>query len=264
MAFLDTLLIRSENGKIRMNWYHKPTWSGRYLQYQSNLPHSYKVNTITLLAKKILHLSDEEFHHENFTLLTNTLIDNGYPRKLIKQKIYQAKNPKKLDKVLVNDDKKFVSIPYVRGLHEKLTPLFRKFDLNLVGRADRPLDKILFSKLKDKTPKEQQSNIVYNITCECKKEYVGQTMQYFQTRFKQHKSDGKNNCKTENKSALSQHLSSSGHLIDFDSASVCRREPNRIKRNIFEMMQIRKTPNALNLKADTVHLPSIYDHLLFN
>jgi hypothetical protein len=62
LAFLDTLLIKDENGMTAMNWYHKPTWSGRYLHFKSCLPMSYKVNTVTLLAKKILGLSDTRFH----------------------------------------------------------------------------------------------------------------------------------------------------------------------------------------------------------
>jgi hypothetical protein len=263
LAFLDTMLIRENDGKISMNWYHKPTWSGRYLQYNSNLPHSYKINTVTLLAKKIMHLSDEKFHSANFKLLIDTLLENGYPKKLVKQKIFEAKNPRPPKDSSEIEDKKYFSVSYVKGLHEKLNPLCKKFNLQLVGKADKPLEKVIFSKLKDKTPVDQQSNIVYNIKCECNKNYVGQTTQYFSSRFKQHKSDGNARCSKDNKSALSQHLSSSGHSIDFGSASVCWRQPNRMKRNILEMIQIRKTPNTLNLKADTVHLPPAYDNLLF-
>jgi predicted GIY-YIG superfamily endonuclease len=262
LAFLDTLLIRENDGKIAMNWYHKPTWSGRYLQYHSNLPHSYKVNTVTLLAKKILHLSDEKFHSENFKLLTNTLLENGYPRKLIKNKIFQAKNQRTVERDKEKEEMNFVSVPYVKGLHEKMNDLCKNYSLKLIGKASRPLEQTVFSKLKDTTPKEHQSNIIYNIKCECDKNYVGQTQQYFASRFKQHKSDANKN--TENKSALSQHLSTTGHLINFDDATVCHHQASRIKRNLLEMIQIRKTSNALNLKTDTVLLPPAYDNLLFH
>jgi hypothetical protein len=120
------------------------------------MPHSHKVNTVTLLAKKFLHLSDEIFHAENFELLTNTLLENGYPRKLIKERIFHVKNPKRLEEVKEKDEKKIVPVPYVKGL-----------------KANKPLERTVFSKLKDKTPKDTQSNIIYNIKCECDKNYVG-------------------------------------------------------------------------------------------
>lgn len=62
LPFLDTLLIRQETGMVKTDWYHKNTWSGRYLNFFPSLPFSYKKNTITLLTDKILKLADPDFH----------------------------------------------------------------------------------------------------------------------------------------------------------------------------------------------------------
>lgn len=72
-----------EDRSVKTDWFHKATWSGRYLNFKSHLPMSYKRNTVTLLAKKILELSEPEYHDKNFDLLKTTLRENLYPVKLI-------------------------------------------------------------------------------------------------------------------------------------------------------------------------------------
>lgn len=66
IAFLDIWLIRTEDGTIKTDWYHKETWSGRYLHFDSELPFSYKRNTISILVDKVIKLADSEFHQKNF------------------------------------------------------------------------------------------------------------------------------------------------------------------------------------------------------
>lgn len=77
LPFLDIEIIRKDDGTLLTNWYHKPTWSGRYLNYNSHLPATYKRNTISLFTRKILELSDPPFHRSNFDLLRSTLQKNG-------------------------------------------------------------------------------------------------------------------------------------------------------------------------------------------
>lgn len=78
MAFLIKLLIRDDNGYIKTNWFHKSTWSGRYLNCHSKLPFSYKRNTISILTDKIIKLSDSEYHASNIEILKGTLRQNSY------------------------------------------------------------------------------------------------------------------------------------------------------------------------------------------
>ena len=264
IPFLDMLLIKESDRRLSINWYHKPTWSGRYLNFESWLPYSYKVNTVVLLTKKILELSDSKYHKENFKLLIETLMKNGYPKRMIKNIIYGTKNKNAAVTTKEPQDKKYVSVPYVKNLHEKMRTLFRRYDIEIVGRADEPLDKLVFSKSKDKISKENQSNVIYNVQCECKKNYVGQTSQYLSVRFRQHQRDGNSNDTSKSKSALSQHICNTNHEIGFGKTSVLAHESNRVKRDILEMIKIRKTNNTLNLQNDTDLLPNVYDNLLFS
>ena len=45
LDFLDISLIKKRNSLVK-NWYHKPTFSGRYLNYVSRHPLCQKVGTI--------------------------------------------------------------------------------------------------------------------------------------------------------------------------------------------------------------------------
>jgi len=83
IAFLDIWLIRTADGTIKTDWYHKETRSGGYLHFNSHLPFTYKRNTIKILADKIVKLSDVEFHDKNFNLLAKVLMENNYPKELI-------------------------------------------------------------------------------------------------------------------------------------------------------------------------------------
>jgi len=55
--FFDTTVIRDGN-RLLTNWYRKPTFSGRYVNYYSSHPIKYKINTIISLVDRAILLSD--------------------------------------------------------------------------------------------------------------------------------------------------------------------------------------------------------------
>ncbi|RLU21129.1 hypothetical protein DMN91_005755 [Ooceraea biroi] len=59
--FLDISII-FEHGNINLDWYHKPTFSGRYLNFFSHHPTSHKRGVIFGLTDKVLQISDPQFH----------------------------------------------------------------------------------------------------------------------------------------------------------------------------------------------------------
>jgi len=82
LNFLDLTLIKKDNYLI-FNWFHKPTFSGRFLNYNSHHPFTHKKGTIISLIDRVITLSHPEFHKENFDYSIKILIDNGYPLDLI-------------------------------------------------------------------------------------------------------------------------------------------------------------------------------------
>jgi len=80
--FLDTtIMIR--NNRILFDWFHKPTFSGRYLNYLSQHPFSQKKGMIIELVDKIFLLLHPEFHQKNFAFIIRVLLANDYPLRLI-------------------------------------------------------------------------------------------------------------------------------------------------------------------------------------
>ena len=264
IAFLDLLVIRTANGTLKTDWFHKETWSGRYLNFNSSLPFSYKRNTIKIITDKILELSDPEFHEKNFQLLKDTLVKNGYPKRLINDVIEKTMNgtTTELDdnNTKGKEKTKFVSIPYIKGLFEKIRYVFKDTDTEIVGRGGNNLGRNIFSKLKSKIPKEKQSNVVYNIPCCLENSYVGETGNRLGTRTGQH--DYNIKVMNSNHSALCKHAIKEKHTPKFDQAEILFIERNQKARQIKEMIAIKQTKNNLNLKTDTLFLSTIYNDLL--
>ena len=59
-------------------------------------------------------------------------------------------------------EKKLIIIPYVKGLSEEIRRVCRKFDIKVVFRSGVSL-KSKLSKVKDKLPSDQNSNVVYRV-----------------------------------------------------------------------------------------------------
>jgi len=85
--FLNVAVIRDGGNNIITDWFRKPTFSGRYINYYSNHPLQYKLNTIMNLVDQAILLSDERFHEANLVIVKNILLNNGYPSTLLNKQI---------------------------------------------------------------------------------------------------------------------------------------------------------------------------------
>lgn len=261
ISFLEVLVIR--NGRqIKTNWFHKQTWSGRYLNFESCLPITYKRNTISLLSERIMLLADPSFHEQNFELLKSVLYKNLYPKKLVMDVINKTKIKFSTNRRTTNDIVEkpiFVGVPYVQGLFEKLKGVCNNH-LTLVGKPDNNLKRKIFSRLKDKTPFWQQSNLVYQVNLDNGRPYIGNTMQHLMNRKGQHESNiEKGNI---HHSALCQYSIEEGHQPLWDSMKILHKETNKKKREILEMIEIRKSKNCVNKQKECAMLSSTYDNII--
>ena len=83
ISFHDLLLTRVNN-KIVTNWYHKPTFSGRILNYKSNHPIHEKIGVIySLIYKAVLYSDNKKIQSDNSSLAKSILILNSYPRSFL-------------------------------------------------------------------------------------------------------------------------------------------------------------------------------------
>ena len=83
ISFLDICIVNFR----AINWYRKPTFSGRLLNFYSHHPISNKIGIVCSLVDKSIKFSDESFHQENLNFIKNLLLDNNYPIELITKHI---------------------------------------------------------------------------------------------------------------------------------------------------------------------------------
>jgi len=86
LSFLD-LQLEVVNGSIVLDWFHKETFSGRFLSYFSNHPHDHKVGTMYNLVDRVILLSHPNFQQKNLKLCVKLLLENGYLLNLIFKEI---------------------------------------------------------------------------------------------------------------------------------------------------------------------------------
>jgi len=82
LNFLDVTIINNNNF-IEFNWYHKPTFSGRYLNFLSQHPLSQKRGTVMGTVDRSFFLSHPRFHRESLKYIITLLLENDYPLKFI-------------------------------------------------------------------------------------------------------------------------------------------------------------------------------------
>jgi len=78
LNFLDITLIKVYNS-FEFNWYHKPIFSGRYLNFPSQHPLFQKRKTILSIVDRVFLLSYPKFHPENLRFVIKVLLNNNYP-----------------------------------------------------------------------------------------------------------------------------------------------------------------------------------------
>ena len=277
VPFLDTKLIRGNDGLIILNWYQKPTNTGRYLNYSSFHEERIKINLVLGLKNRIEKVCHPTLRMDNLKKLYDILIDNSYPRPLLNKLLFS--NPsitpisENTNTVVmqpttpnaVNSQSTqlttYRSLPHVKNLTNQVIGLFRSEEVT-VKIAKKSVFTInnFFSKLKDKTPLLSKNNIVYKIPCNnCESSYIGQTKRTLQQRITSHKSDI--NRKITN-CALSEHSINNKHIPRYDSVSILHSERILNKRLFLEMVEINDEPNSMNKKTDINNLSNIYTYLL--
>ncbi|XP_055543356.1 uncharacterized protein LOC129728907 [Wyeomyia smithii] len=230
LRFLDLTLIR-KGGKIAKIWFPKQQY-GRYLDYNSESPHTHKVNTAIALVDRALKLADVESRIESIKTARKILRNNNYPEALIQRtlerRVHLLYNTLQGNQK-TEQPKKYVSLPYVPGLSEKVGNMLKNFDITASFKPSDKVKNVVFTKLKDAVPKMKQINVVYSIPCGAcdDKHYIGQTSQTLEKRIGQHKNSIRTNTSA---TGLTQHTLEHGHSFDFSRTRILERINNNASR----------------------------------
>lgn len=273
--FLDITITRSPNCNLNFKHYQKPTHTGRIINYHSNLPYHFKVNTATCLLRNRLELSDNIFHNELRSNFVDMLKLNDYPNHFINSILHgSAKKTSNISNVncntlspspstnnVVNKKLRYFSIPFIGKpsiiLKKYLSQLNPNFKITFSGHN---LNQKFFSKAKDPLPVGKSSGLIYQIPCNnCNGNYIGETIQLLETRLYQHNRD------VERKSvstALCEHTTKTGHSFNFKKASILCYEENDKKRKLREAIEICKNQKSVNFKTDADGINKIFSPLI--
>lgn len=274
VPFLDTKLIRNDNNQIILDWYVKPTNSGRYVNYHSYHTEKIKINLVLALKTRVEKISHPTLRDKNLKILYNTLLENSYPEKILKKLIFNTRPANDVQRgdgglpspdisifLTENQPIYYFSIPYIKEVTTKILKVFRdERNIKVVPRYSKTVG-LTYTKLKDKDPPLKQSEVVYRIPCSgCDKSYIGQTSRVLKDRITQHKSD----CRLKKQTcALAQHSTETEHEFNFANTSVLIGEKSLRKRLFLEMVAIHQhNRNTINKKKDIGDLSAIYSYLL--
>lgn len=190
LPFLDVLVSRDESNKAVTSVYHKPTWSGLYVNYNSFVPTRYKsglVHTLFDRARKIC--SPSTFPSET-SLLFSTLKDNGYPHDFI-TKHSQVRSKEKPAMIGPQCKDVYLRIPYAgealslaicKRVRDSAKEAFPSSNPRFIF-STKPIPT---RSLKDPVPPLGKSHAIYNFLCDCGRSYIGRTERCVTTRIKEH------------------------------------------------------------------------------
>ena len=133
IPFLDTLLVRKEDGSVKLLVYRKKTHTEQYLDFKSQYPLHHKLGVIRTLMDGMENIvTEEQNKKEEEQTIRTALTHCGYQKwalDRVKQRI--VNKPQKPRKSKPNKDAKdttrgTVVVPYVESLTEKLQRIYRK------------------------------------------------------------------------------------------------------------------------------------------
>ena len=155
-----------------------------------------------------------------------------------------------------------ITIPYIKGVSEKLRRILQDFN---IGTNFKPYS-TLRQKLvhpKDRVHKGVKADVIYRLKCEepqCNNTYIGETSQPLKERYKQH-------CRattSKYSSAIYHHTQQNqGHSFSLKTTDILDREPRWFERGVREAIYERIYNPTLNRKGGLrVELSSTWDHAL--
>ena len=182
LPFLDTLVCVEEDRTVSTKIYRKKTHTNQYLHFNSNHHTRQKVGIVSTLKKRLELITKEVDKQEEVIVIEEAFKACGYPEWLL-QRDSNSKTSKEKEQYLGR-----VSMPYTKGLSERLTRELKKHNIEVVHKPTATLKNILCSKAKDRLDPMDKPGAIYHIECKAHNvDYVGETGKQAKERMYQHR-----------------------------------------------------------------------------
>ena len=191
IPFLDALIVREEDGAVKIKVYRKKTHTDQYLNFKSHHPLHQKMGVVrTLLERSDNLVTTEEDRHLEEEHVTQALAKCGYPKWTLKKtRVSMTNKTSKGEKNKKSSDKQtkgMVVIPYVKGLSESISRIMKSHGISTALKPHRTIRNVLV-KPKDKREIGETAECVYKIPCNnCERVYIGETGRKLNTRITEH------------------------------------------------------------------------------
>jgi hypothetical protein len=226
LPFLDVLVLREGAHSLSFTVFRKKTNSGRFLNFNSCHPISVKAGVV----KSLFHRAGKICSPNNLLMeqktLTRIFRQSNYPTAFIRkfsvqrEKCFERNRPTPIASII---------LPYVPGVSERLANILRSANVRTILKPAKSIRRLLSTE-KPKKPILDAAHVVYRISCtNCSQVYIGETGRRVESRLREHRYSS---------SAVTQHMVTKGHIVDFDSVEILHFEQNWFKRRIKEAVRI--------------------------
>ena len=256
LAFLDTNTVRDQGGNITVTVYRKPTHTEKYLDYKSHHPTAHKRSVVNTLLRRARDIpSTEALKLAETEHVKKVLRDNNYPESFVRRCETRLNNGPA--NVVGNESQnRTIVLPYISGLSEKLSRMFRQHNIKVAHRTTNNISDI-FPRPKGERDPALATGVVYKIDCkECDFCYYGQTDRSLKTRVNEHK---RAVCQNNLSSNVAEHTTKTGHEFDFSNAKTLATEHDFHRRLFLEAWFSELDENSGNFRTQ---IPAIYRTIL--
>lgn len=281
IPYLDVTVTRQPDQSIRTKFYQKTISTGRLINYWSSQHLLHKTGTVKNLIHRVYTLTSYENECDNDNIILDITTKNNYPKGLVKRLIRGYKHKMKdkhgtqnIINTTTTSTKKYRSIPYIKGLSEKLSKMLKMQNKDLQIAYKNNNGKNFHTRPKDNL-NHMKSHIIYEVKCSCNAKYVGLTIQNLKDRMEQHERDmnsAQNSLATEelvNKTELTKHCANSTssdltHKFNTEAPRILCNNKNYYKLQMLETLHIAYTDNTVNKRTDTNGLGYTYRSIVDN
>ena len=185
------MLVERHDSEFLTSVYRKPTFTGRYLRWNSFSPQKRKINLIGTLVHRAFVICSKSKLDPELGKIRSILLENGYPEHAInsafKRKLQQLNsNPvHTVEKCPV-----YLHIPWIENVSMKfekqITSAVKRCFFSVEPRVIFNTRQLLPAIKKDVLPSHHHSNVIYQFVCHYDSRYVGRMSQRLEERIKQH------------------------------------------------------------------------------
>jgi len=197
--FIGLTIKHNQNGNLHgfeTSIYRKPTSTSLFTNFNSFTPLAYRLSVFKCLVYRAYHLcSSWNSFHEEVTCIKSMLLRNAFPSwildRIIKFAVSNFVQPSV--KYGPHKDRLYIGLPYLGKASDHI-----RRSIKLIGRQLVPHKEVIvyfkpglrisnFFRIKDPTPADLRSHVVYEFTCAtCNSSYIGQTSRHLRQRIAEH------------------------------------------------------------------------------